>query len=295
MTFDQRRRLPFSWVDVFTDSPLAGNPLPVVADADGLSVESMQLIAREFNQSETTIVMQADLSADWKLRSFTPSGVEVSGAGHNAMGAWISLAAAGQLDPDRDHFVQQIGDELLDVRVTARAPGSASVSMVQSAPVFVRTAATNAVLAEILRVPFCRIGPVITVASTGVPHLLVPLTDIEIVDRVDPNPDRLRPFLSELGAEGCYVYALTPNTEGSDAYARFFNPTVGIVEDPATGTAAGPLAALLARDGAVRSVGSVRIEQGTRLGRSSILNLDVAEGVRLSGGGVVIAEGVMYV
>ncbi|MFB7252530.1 PhzF family phenazine biosynthesis protein [Microbacterium sp. NPDC056234] len=295
MTLDQRRRLPFSWVDVFTDSPLAGNPLPVVADADGLSVESMQLIAREFNQSETTFVMRADFDADWKLRSFTPSGVEVSGAGHNAMGAWISLAASGQLDPNRDHFVQQIGDELLDVRVTTRAPGSASVSMLQSDPVFVRTAATNAVLAEILRVPFCRIGSVITVASTGVPHLLVPLTDAEIVDRVDPNSDRLRPFLSELGAEGCYVYALTPEAEGSDAYARFFNPTVGIVEDPATGTAAGPLAAMMARDGAVRSAGSVRIEQGTRLGRSSILNLDVAEGVRLSGRGVVIAEGAMFV
>lgn len=295
MTLHSRQRLSFSWVDVFTNSPLAGNPLPVVADADGLSVESMQLIAREFNQSETTFVMEAAHAADWQLRSFTPTGVEVTGAGHNAMGAWISLAASGQLDADRDHFTQQIGNELLDVQVTARAPGGASVSMVQSDPVFVRTAASSAVLAEILRVPFSHIGPVITVASTGVPHLLVPLMDVEIVDRVDPNPDRLRPFLSRLGAEGCYVYALTPQSTRSDAYARFFNPTVGIVEDPATGTAAGPLAAMMARDGAVRTAESVRIEQGTRLGRSSILNLDVTDGVRLSGHGIVIAEGAMFV
>jgi PhzF family phenazine biosynthesis protein len=94
------RTIPFHFVDVFAVEPLTGNSLAVVDGGAELSLELMQNIAREFNQSETTFVLpptRAD--ADWKLRSFTPKGVEVFGAGgHNTLGAWWWLAAAGRLD-----------------------------------------------------------------------------------------------------------------------------------------------------------------------------------------------------
>jgi trans-2,3-dihydro-3-hydroxyanthranilate isomerase len=92
------RSLPFFLVDVFADAPLTGNPLAVVADADDVDEDLMRAIAREFNQSETTFVLASTRQrVAWRLRSFTPVGVEVGGAGHNALGAWWWLAAAGRL------------------------------------------------------------------------------------------------------------------------------------------------------------------------------------------------------
>src|SRR5689334_16869068 len=85
----RRRRVRFHLVDVFADEPLAGNPLAVVPDADALDEAVMRRIAREFNQTETTFLLAPSLpDADWRLRCFTPGGVEVFGAGHNALGAW---------------------------------------------------------------------------------------------------------------------------------------------------------------------------------------------------------------
>jgi trans-2,3-dihydro-3-hydroxyanthranilate isomerase len=83
------QRQPYYFVDVFADEPLTGNPLSVVAEADGLDDQTMRRIAREFNQSETTFLLSPTRpEAHARLRSFTPSGAEVFGAGHNALGAW---------------------------------------------------------------------------------------------------------------------------------------------------------------------------------------------------------------
>lgn len=91
--------VPFALVDVFADAPLTGNPLAVVADADGLEERAMRAVAREFNQSETTFVLRPTRpEARTRLRSFTPAGAEVVGAGHNALGAWWWLAATRRLD-----------------------------------------------------------------------------------------------------------------------------------------------------------------------------------------------------
>ncbi|MFI2489263.1 PhzF family phenazine biosynthesis protein [Promicromonospora kroppenstedtii] len=290
--------VPFYWVDVFAATPLTGNPLALVPDADPLPEATMQAVAREFNQSETTFLVRPDRSgADHRLRSFTPAGVEVFGAGHNAMGAWIWLALAGRLDPARDRFVQQIGDDLLDVRVTR--PGSGvEVSMAQSAPRFLGRVEDRAALAAVLglRPEDLSADRVAEVASTGAEHLLVPVRDIAAVDAVLPDTAGLRALLADAGAEGCYVYTtgLDP-AAGLSAYARFFNPTVGIAEDPATGTAAGPLAAVLTRDGLVADPARIVVEQGRALGRPSRIELRV-DGplVTITGSGVVTAEGVLH-
>ena len=96
-------RVPFYFVDVFATRPLTGNPLSLVPDADGLDETQMCAIAREFNQSETTFLLRPSLpGATVRLRSFTPAGVEVGGAGHNALGAWLWLEAAGRLAPPNE-------------------------------------------------------------------------------------------------------------------------------------------------------------------------------------------------
>lgn len=298
--------VPFYWLDVFAATPLTGNPLALVPDADVLPIETMRAVAREFNQSETTFLVSPDGDgADRRLRSFTPAGVEVYGAGHNAMGAWIWLALAGRLDPTRDTFVQQIGDALLNVRVSlrARAAGRPSsgvqVTMEQSAPQFLGRVEDRAALAAVLGLGVDDVGSA-EVVSTGAEHLLVPVRSSRAVDAVQPDTAGLRALLADAGAEGCYVY--TTDVEGGaevatgiSAYARFFNPTVGIAEDPATGTAAGPLAAVLVRDGLVRDPARVVVEQGRALGRPSLITLG-AEGpvVTITGTGIVAAEGTLH-
>ena len=105
-------------IDVFADAPLTGNPLAVVHDADGLSDEQMRRIAGEFNQAETTFILQST-RADRKLRSFTASGAEVFGAGHNALGAWLWLGEQGDLGPlgVPRTFSQEIGQDVLPIKI----------------------------------------------------------------------------------------------------------------------------------------------------------------------------------
>jgi PhzF family phenazine biosynthesis protein len=135
------------------------------------------------------------------------------------------------------------------------------------------------------------------VVSTGAGHLLVPLRSRTAVDSANPDARQLSAVLQTVTDEGCYVYSHDPHnaTGESIAYARFFNPTVGISEDPATGTAAGPLAARLVREGSLRPGATAIVEQGYRLGRPSHLRVTMLDGtVRLSGAGVVAATGTLH-
>src|ERR1700733_11760172 len=105
-------------IDVFADAPLMGNPLAIVQGADGLSDEQMRRIAGEFNQAETTFILQST-RADRKLRSFTASGAEVFGAGHNALGAWLWLGEQGDLGPLEvpRTLTQEIGRDVLPIEI----------------------------------------------------------------------------------------------------------------------------------------------------------------------------------
>lgn len=285
-------KIPFYLVDVFAAEPLTGNPLAVVAGGESLPVELLRRIAREFNQSETTFVMPPTRApADWRLRSFTAAGAEVFGAGHNALGAWWWLAEARQLPLAQGTriFHQEIGDRVLPVTV------GDYIVMEQEAPEARQRVESVAPLAAALglepqeiavqRLP-CQ------VVFTGAAHLLVPIRDHLAVDRIRPNAPALLNVLAAVGAEGCYVFSLDPRRPEATAYARFFNPTVGIWEDPATGTAAGPLAAHLVNHGLAPAGQPMIIEQGTAMGRTSLIRAEAGmSGVRISGRGVVVASG----
>jgi len=292
-------RVPFYFIDVFAGRALEGAPLSLVVDADDVGEAQMRAIAREFNQSETTFVVRPTLpGATWRLRSFTPIGAEVFGAGHNALGAWLWLAGSGRLplDSARSTFAQEIGRDVLPVEVIREEDGRISVSMDQSAPQFGDSVGDRAELAASLGLDEADIvsDQTAQVVSTGAGHLLVPLHDRAGVDRVVQDAPRLAAVLREVGGEGCYVYCLDPVDATSIAYARFFNPTVGIVEDAATGTAAGPLVAFLVANGIARGGTTSIVEQGYAMGRPSRIAVSVdGERVRVSGSGVVAAEGVL--
>ena len=285
-------KIPFHLVDVFAAEPLTGNPLAVVAGGESLAADLLRRIAREFNQSETTFVMPPTRAeADWRLRSFTAAGAEVFGAGHNALGAWWWLAEAGKLPlgPGPRTFHQEIGERVLPVTVGEH------IVMEQEAPEARQRVESVAPLAAALgldpqdialqRVP-CQ------VVFTGAAHLLVPISDHAAVDRIRPNAPALLAVLARAGAEGCYVFSLDPRRPEATAYARFFNPTVGIWEDPATGTAAGPLAVHLVNHGLAPAGRPVIIEQGTAMGRTSLIRAEVfMNRVRICGRGVIVASG----
>lgn len=279
-------------IDVFGEFPLSGNPLAVVEDADSLTDSQMQAISREFNQAETTFLLRSN-SADWKLRSFTAAGAEVFGAGHNALGAWLWLAyrgRLGQLDTTTK-FRQEIGTDILPITLERRGLGIHG-RMKQAPLKLLRilddthslAAALGIGEGELLHTPAPR------VADTGGNHLLVRVIDRSAVDRVRPQHDQLLPVLKGVGAEGCYVFAYDTENPGY-AYARFFNPTVGLWEDAATGTAAGPLCGYLGAAGLLGPERTLRVEQGVLMGRRSILEVSLTPDPELSGSGVVVLEG----
>ncbi len=291
----------FFFVDVFAEDPLTGNPLALVPDADGLSEKQMRSIAREFNQSETTFLMGPSTSqATWRLRSFTPAGHEVFGAGHNALGAWLWLDAAGELPPGPElRLTQEIGDDLLSVEIT-RSPGRPTlVSMMQSPPAYGQIVEDRVGLAAALGLSATALadGMEPQVVSTGVGHLMVPVRTKEDVDLTAPVSSDLASILRDVDGEGCYVYTTeVPPDQGVTAYSRFFNPTVGITEDPATGTAAGPLIASLVRAGLAPEAAGCIVEQGVVLGRLSRIRVTVTDDeVRISGSGLVVGRGQLLV
>lgn len=291
--------IPFAFVDVFAERPLEGNPLAVVPDADSLDENTMRRIAREFNQSETTFLLKsADTDADWHLRSFTPAGHEVTGAGHNALGAWWWLAVSGRLTlrEGRNAFRQRIAGHVLPVEVVFAAGAVQSVVMQHAAPRFGNTVSDAALLAEAVGLHADDLlpeGRAAQVVSTGAAHLLIPVRDRSAIERANPDPAKLLSILRASGGEGAYFFCRDVVHSGSAAHARFFNPTVGIVEDAATGTAAVPLAAWLVKN-ALASHGIVRIEQGFTMGRPSLIAVEVdRDSVSISGRGCLSAEGVL--
>jgi trans-2,3-dihydro-3-hydroxyanthranilate isomerase len=214
------------------------------------------------------------------------------------LGAWLWLAHAGRLPVGERHFVQQIGPDLLSVEVAHALDMTTMVTMQQSSPVFGGILDDREGLARALGLAETDLlDEPAQVVSTGAGHLLVPLRSRAAVDTANPDARQLSAVLQAVTDEGCYVYSHDPhNTTGeSIAYARFFNPTAGISEDPATGTAAGPLAARLVREGRLRPGATSIVEQGYRLGRPSHLRVTVInDTVRLSGAGVIAATGTLH-
>jgi PhzF family phenazine biosynthesis protein len=283
----------FGLVDVFAELPLSGNPLAVVEGADALDDDVLRQIAREFNQAETTFVMRS-VAADWKLRSFTANGAEVFGAGHNALGAWLWLGYRGLLGDLGEHttFRQEIGGKVLPITLH-KCGGLIHGSMKQSSLKLLPPLADLGSLTEALGLAA---GDLLTyppprAADTGAAHLMVRAPDRATVDRAEPAAEKLVHVLKPAGAEGCYLYAIDEANPGS-AYARFFNPTVGLWEDSATGTAAGPLCAYLGKEGLLPD-DRILIEQGARMGRPSLLSVRLSPNPELSGSGVVVLRGTL--
>lgn len=286
--------------DVFTDRRFGGNQLAVFPEAAGLSAETMQQIAREIGFAETTFVTEAERrETDARMRIFTP-GSELPMAGHPVVGSTFALAREGAIAVGRTAWM--FGLTIGPTPVSLEWSGSRLdfAWMTQRPPEFGKTFDDPGRVAAALGLEQDDIratGLPVQQVSCGVPYIVVPLATRAAVDRVLPDP-RLLDFEA-------YVFT-TDRAGASDSamtYSRMFAPQLGIIEDPATGSASGPLGSYLVRHGLVESeqARSILNLQGVKLGRPSWIHIsiDSSDGiiskVRVGGTSVFVAEGTMEV
>src|SRR5437660_4048944 len=263
------------WVDVFTDRALAGNPLAVVLQADGLSTVQMQAIARETNLSETTFVLPSENHEHAaKVRIFTPH-VELPFAGHPTVGTGWVLLDEGLVPSDAGAFTLEEGVGPIAVRVDRS--GEEVILWMSHPPVkFGEVIEERDDLAAALglRVADLRPEVPIQIVSTGSAFVYVALTDAAAVDRAVSSGEALTSVLDSHGLPAVFLFAAVASDR---LYSRMFGPhsETRIVEDPATGSASGPLGAFAVRYDLVPRAAEVSIwsEQGTRMGRQSFIQI----------------------
>ena len=269
--------------DVFADRPFEGNPLavfPLSAEADKFT---MQRIANELNLSESIFLTKTgDASRPARVRIFTP-GAEMAFAGHPTIGA--TIAVADELKwTNAESFILEEGVGDVSVRVDRRG---GTTAWLQTPPVRLGKTYERDAGAAILQLPSAKVrgdAPV-QLAGAGNPFLFVPLTDKEAVDAAGMDPQALNKHIDDTGAlNGVFLFCLTD--EGT--YSRMFAPMSGIAEDPATGSAHGPLYTYLIEHGLLpRESRRYTALQGVKMARRSVLQIDV----RAEGGGVVVHVG----
>jgi trans-2,3-dihydro-3-hydroxyanthranilate isomerase len=294
--------------DVFTDHLFGGNQLAVFLDGRGLPADTMQSIAKEMNFSETTFVLPADAPAtDVRMRIFTPAE-ELPMAGHPTIGTIFALARAGAIDLGRQHFVFGCGIGPVPVAMTWNGVDLGFAWMTQQLPVFGATIPDPARTAAALSLSPAAVagtGLPVQVVSCGVPFLFVPLTTRMAVDNVVVNGSALVELFGEASPSphGVFVFSAEPGDARATVYSRMFAPELGITEDPATGSASGPLGCYLVRHKVVqpgKSESMISL-QGVKMGRPShvhiAIGLDKGEisSVRVGGEAVLAGEGTLYV
>ena len=269
--------------DVFTDTPLTGNQLAVFTDARELPEETLQPLARELNFSETVFVYPATADgAHARIRIFTPS-VEVPFAGHPTLGSAFVLAGPLQLVEIR----LETGSGVVPVRLEREGPRIVFGRMEQPIPTFAGYHDEAGLLAA-LGVERSELP--VDVYDNGLQHVFVVLGSEEEVAALRPDLARLADVPEVLGVN-CVAGS------GTRWKTRMFIPSGGVAEDPATGSAAGPLALHLARHGRIAFGDEIEITQGVEILRPSKLYARVdgsaerIERVEVGGSAVVVARG----
>lgn len=301
-------KVPFVTCDVFTSRPFAGNPLLVVPDARGLECAQMQAIAREINFSESTFVLPPrDPRHDYLQRTFVPVK-EIPYAGHPTVGTAFVLAWLGRLPAGSATAVVEVGFGPLKLDLVRGAGGAVErVRMEQGRPSWGEPVARGEALDRIAAAcglpdpsTFSPDLPVQAV-STGNRALIVPLASVARLEECSADPRLLARVEREHDALIVYLIAPSPSG-GATVRARSFCTGAGVPEDPATGSAAGPLGVYLSLHRALPS-GSPRfvVEQGVEMGRPSEIEVEVegAPGapaaVRVAGSAVKMMEGTIEI
>lgn len=304
-----RRSLKFYQADVFTAQPFGGNPVAVFPDAKGLTDDELQQIAREMNLSETVFVFPpTDPAAVVRLRIFTPTQ-EIPFAGHPVLGTFYILARLGLIAAKETvtRVMQECNIGLFPVELHAEDGQVVRVVMSQPKPEFLgpvdevediyKVAAALGLAKHVIadtKWP-------LEVVSTGLPVLIVPVRTLTAVRSIRPDASAITDVCGRFGANGIMVFTTVTVESFASVHTRMFAPAIGILEDPATGSASGALGAYLVQNGVVQ-VGpttEIIIEQGYEIDRPSRILVqvesddDMIQEVKVGGHCVMVVEGTL--
>lgn len=292
--------------DVFTDRPLVGNQLAVFADAQGLDTVHMQAIAREMNYSESTFILPTERpDTDIRMRIFTPFN-EMPMAGHPTIGSTFALAHTGAIARGAKRFVFGLNIGPTPVDLEWGDEGLSFVWMTQRPPTFGPIVSQREACADALGLTLDDLSDTLPVqeVSCGVPYLLVALRDHRAVDRAIGDSAGFSRLCAACGLDlPIFLFAVGGPSPGDTAYGRMFAPDFGIIEDPATGSAAGPVGCYVVHHGAVKAdpARPIQISQGVAMGRPSRIYVSVEgepgdlTGVKVGGTAVLVGRGELLV
>ncbi|MDP1946805.1 MAG: PhzF family phenazine biosynthesis protein [Nitrospirota bacterium] len=304
-----RRALKFYQADVFSGEPFGGNPVAVFPDAGGLTDDELQQIAREMNLSETVFVFPpTDQAAVVKLRIFTPTQ-EIPFAGHPVLGTFFILAELGivPVKESMTRVMQECNIGLFSVELHAEDGLVERVVMTQPKPEFlgpVEEAEDLYKVASALGLAKHVIADMkwpIEVVSTGLPVMIVPVRTLTAVRSIRPDASAITDVCRRFGANGIMVFTTVTVEPTATVHARMFAPSIGILEDPATGSASGALGAYLVQNRVVEVTPTTEIvvEQGYEIERPSQIFVqvesehEVIQTVKVGGQCVMVVEGVL--
>ena len=304
-----RHQLKFYQADVFTGQPFGGNPVAVFPDAQGLTDHQLQQIAREMNLSETVFVLPpTDEAAVVRLRIFTPTQ-EIPFAGHPVLGTFFVLAELGIIPVKEPvmRFMQECNIGLFPVEVHADDGQVEWVMMTQPKPEFLGPVDEKEDVYKIagaLGLPKHMIADMkwpIEVVSTGLPVLIVPVRALTAVRSIQPDASAIIDLCSRFGANGIMPFTTVTVEPSATVHTRMFAPSIGILEDPATGSASGALGAYLVQNGVVdiAPTTEITIEQGYEIERPAQILVrvesddDIIQAVKVGGQCVMVVEGTL--
>lgn len=301
------RRFQFYKADVFAGEAFGGNPVAVIPDAQGLADREFQQIAREMNLSETVFVVPpTDPAAIVKLRIFTPTQ-EIPFAGHPVIGTFFVLSLLNRfpLQEPVTRFMFECNIGLFPVELGVFNGSVEQVIMSQPEPQFFETVDNLQDLYEISRALGLNKTNIvdthlpIEIVSTGLPVVIVPVRTLTAVKSIQVDLTGTMAVCDRLGVNGMMVFTPITVEDWAHVHTRMFAAPIGIIEDPATGSASGALGAYLVKNGVV-DVGpttEIMMEQGYEIDRPSRILVQVfsdddkIQEIKVGGQAVMVAEG----
>jgi len=290
----------FYVVDVFTDKIFEGNQLAVFPSSEGINDKQMQKIAREFNYSETVFITSTGEKHSRNVRIFTPNS-EVDFAGHPNIGAAMLLARIGEFSNKEQVkiiFNEKVGEIPITIIFHNSEPQKAELSTAKlpeegEVPSLEKIA--KSISLERSDIISSR-GP--ASFSCGLPFLFIPIISKEKLKQASINHEEWKKNISKTWAPQLYLFTIKTEFDESDFHARMFAPSLGISEDPATGSAVAALAGYISKyiqknDGEFSFV----VEQGFEVDRPSIIEMSFSqknqkiESVKVKGSAVIFSEG----
>ncbi|KRD11513.1 phenazine biosynthesis protein PhzF [Flavobacterium sp. Root901] len=299
---DGRTALEYYVLDVFSNESYKGNPLSVVFTDGNLKLDTYKDISKEFGYSETSFVYYSTRDKALIVRSFTPTGIEIDGAGHNLLGA-----VCGALLKGMPIFEEQNESEPFVIMKHSAIPLTVSFDPVTFYPV-VQMHQKSAVIKQ--EIPTYKIAVALglkiedldvnafvpTVVKTEVAHTMVPIKNSQLLNSFVPDNQLLIEISKEYNFEGFYCFTIAEEGQEHIVETRFFNPIIGINEDPATGTAAGPLIGFLTQKKFTKSEKEYKILQGVRLKQASMIEvMNREEDILVGGSSIITMKGELYI